>query len=510
MPIAPDLCGTALDGRYELLALIGEGTFGRVYRGRDRRLDRTVAVKVIKPWWAEDPEWVAVFERETRMLARLSDPGIVQIHDVGQAPEGLYFVSELVEGENLHQRLRGGPLTAGQARSIAVGLCQALAGAHAQRIVHRDVKPANVLLEASSGRVKLGDFGVARLAEGTTDGQRPSAIVGTPRYMAPEQGRDGQTTPATDVYGVGIVLYEMLSGAPPFTGDPPPALPATVPADLAAVLDCALAKDPAARYPDAGAMARALQDARLQTRESAAIAATAGAAGAGGTAGAAGAATSVAPHYGPRVDVNPSARRRTAALLGLAGAVLGALVVAAVLGAGHGGRPRTPRVEVPLVVNESLADARARLRTHHLKVTSHTVPAPGIRPGTVTAQRPIGGRAAPRGSMVRLSVAEVPRFRTVTTLAGPTTASVYFRIRGDRWRILWTVSGSHHCSLLFIGCHSTSASVLRRDGSTVTNVGLGDGSAQPQVFTTGPGIYRVRVNPATGGTRWSITIQDDY
>jgi hypothetical protein len=504
MPIAPDLCGIALDGRYELLALIGEGTFGRVYRGRDRRLDRTVAVKVIKPWWAEDPDWVAVFERETRMLARLSDPGIVQIHDVGQAPEGLYFVSELVEGENLHQRLRGGPLTAGQARAIAVGLCQALAGAHAQRIVHRDVKPANVLLQASDGRVKLGDFGVARLAEGTTDGQRPSAIVGTPRYMAPEQGRDGQTTPATDVYGVGIVLYEMLSGAPPFTGDspvalalshlhdPPPPLPATVPADLAAVLDRALAKDPAARYPDAGAMARALQAARLEARESAAI------------------ATSVAPRLSPRVDVNPSARRRTAALLGLVGAVLGALVVAAVLGAGHGGRANTPRVEVPLVVNESLADARARLRAHHLKVTSHTVPAPGIRPGTVTVQRPIGGRAAPRGSVVRLSVAEVPRFRTVTTLAGPTSASVYFRIRGDRWRILSTVSGSHHCSLLFIGCHSTSASVLRRDGSTVTNVGLGDGSAQPQVFTTGPGIYRVRVNPATGGTRWSIAIQDDY
>jgi hypothetical protein len=518
MPIAPDLCGIALDGRYELLALIGEGTFGRVYRGRDRRLDRTVAVKVIKPWWAEDPEWVAVFERETRMLARLSDPGIVQIHDVGQAPEGLYFVSELVEGENLHQRLRGGPLTAGQARSIAVGLCQALAGAHAQRIVHRDVKPANVLLEASSGRVKLGDFGVARLAEGTTDGQRPSAIVGTPRYMAPEQGRDGQTTPATDVYGVGIVLYEMLSGAPPFTGDspvalalshlhdPPPPLPATVPADLAAVLDRALAKDPAARYPDAGAMARALQDARLQTRKSVAIAARAGAARA---AGGGGTATSVAPHYGPRVDVNPSARRRTAALLGLAGAVLGALVVAAVLTAGQH-RAAARRVEVPLVVNRDLTDARAALRARHLRVVARTVPAPGIRPGTVTHQRPIAGRGAKTGTTVHLSVAEVPRFRTVTSFSYPGASSVDFRIRGAQWRILSTVSSSKHCSLLFVDCRGTSVTLLRRDGSTVQSFGLGDGSTQPRVFTTGPGIYRLRMSAASGDTRWSITVQDDY
>jgi eukaryotic-like serine/threonine-protein kinase len=509
MPIAPDLCGIALDGRYELLALIGEGTFGRVYRGRDRRLDRIVAVKVIKPWWAEDPEWVAVFERETRLLARVSDPGIVQIHDVGHAPEGLYYVSELVEGENLHQHLRGGPLTAGEARAITIGLCEALAGAHAQRIVHRDVKPANVLLQARDGRVKLGDFGVARLAEGTTDGQRPSAIVGTPRYMAPEQGRNGQTTPATDVYGVGIVLYEMLAGAPPFTGDspvalalshlndPPPPLPGGVPRELVSVVDRALAKEPADRYRDAGAMARALRDASVASFEPQP-----------GEPGVL--ATSVAPRLAPRVDVNPSARRRTAALLGLAGALLGALVVAAVLTAGHHGAAPAARVEVPLVVNRDLGDARATLRAHHLRVTAHEVPAPGIRPGTVTVQRPIAGHSTRSGSVVRLSVAEVPRFRTVTSFAHPDVSSVQFQIRGAQWRILSTISSSKHCSLLFVDCHGTSATLLRRDGSTVQSFGLGDGSDQPRVFSTGPGIYRLRVSPASGDTRWSITIEDDY
>jgi len=108
MPYAPDLAGSALDGRYELHALIGEGTFGRVYRGRDRRLQRPVAIKVIKPWWSEDPDWAECFEREAQLLARVSDPRIVQIFDVGQTDQGLYYVAELVEGESLADRLRRG------------------------------------------------------------------------------------------------------------------------------------------------------------------------------------------------------------------------------------------------------------------------------------------------------------------------------------------------------------------------------------------------------------------
>ncbi len=260
MPHAPDLTGVALDGRYELHALIGEGTFGRVYRGQDRRLARRVAVKVIKPWWAEDPEWVRGFEREAQLLASVSDPGIVQIFDVGSAPEGLYYVAEMVVGQSLVGRLRHGPVGPDEACDIAEQLARALAGAHARRVVHRDVKPANVLI-SSDGRVKVTDFGVARLAEGTTDGVG-ATIVGTPRYMAPEQARGGHITPATDVYGVGVVLYEMLAGHPPFKGssavelalahvnDRPPPLPAHTPMALVEVVECALAKEPAGRYRD--------------------------------------------------------------------------------------------------------------------------------------------------------------------------------------------------------------------------------------------------------------------
>src|SRR6202022_3982100 len=127
-----------------LHALIGEGAFGCVYRGIDRRLARAVAVKVIKPWGSEDPEWVRRFELETQLLARVDDPGIVRIFDVGHAPEGLYYVAELVDGESLASRLRRGPTTPWEACELAGQLCLALAHAHAQSIVHRDVKPANV------------------------------------------------------------------------------------------------------------------------------------------------------------------------------------------------------------------------------------------------------------------------------------------------------------------------------------------------------------------------------
>ena len=294
MPHAPDLTGAALDDRYELHALIGEGTFGRVYRGRDRRLARPVAIKVIKPWWAEDPEWVRSFEREAQLLASISDPGIVQIFDVGSAPEGLYYVTELVDGESLVSRLRGGWLDPDEAADIAEQMARALSSAHFQRVVHRDVKPANVLI-SSDGRVKVTDFGVARLAEGSTDGLG-GTVVGTPRYMAPEQANGAAPSPATDVYGVGVVLYEMLAGRAPFDGvtavellhrhlhDAPPPLPAQVPPELRRVVARALAKEPAERFTDGEAMARALVRARAEIDERELVGHRRGAGAAGGVA----------------------------------------------------------------------------------------------------------------------------------------------------------------------------------------------------------------------------------
>src|SRR3954453_1871239 len=217
MPRPSDLANQILDDRYELIEPIGEGTFGRVYRGYDRRLEREVAVKVIKPWWAEDQVWVERFAREARTLARVTHVGIVQIFDVGQAGDSPYYVAELIEGGNLADRLRGGPLAPGEAVDIAQQLCRALAQAHRQHVVHRDVKPANILL-CGDGRVKVADFGIAKaLAE--ADLTQEGLMVGTAKYVAPEQGEGQSVDPRTDLYSLGIVLYEMLCGRVPFKED---------------------------------------------------------------------------------------------------------------------------------------------------------------------------------------------------------------------------------------------------------------------------------------------------
>jgi serine/threonine-protein kinase len=419
MPRAPEMTGCVLDGRYELHEIVGEGTFGRVYRCRDRRLDRIVAVKLIKPWWAEDPAWADTFEREARLLARLSDPGIVQIFDVGQAPEGLYYVAELVDGESLASLLERGPLEASEACGIAEQLCRALASAHAQGIVHRDIKPANVLISPER-QVKLGDFGVARLAEGST-GATAGGVVGTPRYMAPEQARGLKTTPATDSYSAGVVLYEMLSGVPPFTGgsaielalshlhDPPPPLPEGVPRALAQIAGRALAKDPRDRYQDGRAMATALGRARSSLRSN------------GHTHSLGPAATPrppmppeptrVAPKLGPRRRFNPAARRRRVALLGLAFLLLAAMILGAVLLA------PPARVRVPRLLGLGRGAITVRLHAPSLRV-AFTSRYDDTRPGSAIAQRPSPGRRVNEGSTIRVTLSAGPPPVEVPRLVG--------------------------------------------------------------------------------------------
>jgi hypothetical protein len=161
---------------------------------------------------------------------------------------------------------------------------------------------------------------------------------------------------------------------------------------------------------------------------------------------------------------------------------------------------------VPLVVGETATAARAKLRSLHLKAHTKTVPAPGIQPGTVTQQTPSGGHTIAARGTVGLSVAEVPRWRTVTTFAG--TSSVAFRIRGERWRLLVSASGTRHCTLLFF-CHSSGLRVLS-GSSTLRTLSLSDGVNTPEVVDSGPGVYRVTVDPVTSSTRWSIRVQDDY
>src|SRR5437764_2064038 len=359
------LSGRALDGRYELHDVIGEGTFGRVYRGRDQRLARPVAIKVIKPWWTEDPDWAHSFEREAQLMARVSHPGIVQIFDVGYAEEGLYYVAELVEGESLADRLRRGPLAPSEARDIAEQLCRALAHAHAQRVVHRDVKPANVLISLD-GRVKVGDFGIARLAEGSTDGGG-GTIAGTPRYMAPEQAQGRPATPATDAYGAGVVLYEMLAGHPPFRdrsavelalrhlNDPPPPLPAGTPPELRAIVERALAKAPADRYPSGAEMADALARMDGPVEQPPIEQETVGTAPLPAPDREPGLAATPVQKLLPRRNWNPAERRRYVALFAGVLLIVGGMLTVGLLGSGR-------HVRIPNLPGLTRSAATTKLR----------------------------------------------------------------------------------------------------------------------------------------------------
>jgi eukaryotic-like serine/threonine-protein kinase len=219
--------GTRL-GPYEILASIGAGGMGEVYRARDTRLGREVAVKVIPERLASDPDLLARFERESRAVAALSHPNIVTIHDVGRDREISYAVTELLEGDTLRVRIAQSPLAWQKAVGIAVSVADALAAAHSREIIHRDVKADNVFL-TSDGRVKLLDFGLARwksslLKAGGTSvptavaPTEPGIAMGTVGYMSPEQVRGEPADVASDIFSLGCLLYELVAGRPPFPG----------------------------------------------------------------------------------------------------------------------------------------------------------------------------------------------------------------------------------------------------------------------------------------------------
>jgi serine/threonine-protein kinase len=544
MPVAPDLAGSALDERYELLALIGEGAFGRVYRGRDRRLERLVAVKVIKPWWAQDDAWVERFEREARLLARVSDPGIVQVFDIGHAEQGPYYVAELVEGESLAERLRRNEMPLAEAVAVATQLCDALGSAHASGIVHCDVKPANVLL-TPEGRVKVGDFGIARLAAGGTS-QMPSATVaGTPRYMAPEQARGRRTTPATDVYSAGVVLYEMLVGAPPFAqgsavelglrhvSERPPPLPPRIPAGLREIVGRALHKQPERRYRDGGQMALALRALELGRAASGAPSKADGASASAPQAPPteAVARTRLMPRpsrrrgaASPQPAAQPGARTEQTRPLGvrrhpgrarrrglLAFALVTAALLAAVIvwlvSAGGGGAS----VRVPNVVGQPSASARRALADAGLREHSRLVAAPGAKPGSVTRQSPRSGLSSHHGATITLSVAEQPRWRTLTSFSGTAGGhSVPFQIEGARWRVRYSMSYEGTCTLLLL-CFGPSAHVSNlRTGASLEGFDLSEGPSHGHTYDGSPGLYGLAVSSGQDAAHWSMTVQDYY
>jgi eukaryotic-like serine/threonine-protein kinase len=269
--------GDTLGNRYLLSGLLGTGGMAEVFLAHDRMLDRDLALKVLKEHYAKDERFVRRFQKEARSAAALNHPNVVQIYDQGRAEDGRYYIAmEHMTGGSLEDLiLRRGPLGASEAARLASQVAEALHAAHRRGIVHRDIKPQNVLLD-KAGNAKVADFGIA-LAASRTSTSGTNLLFGTPSYMSPEQAMGERVGPESDLYSLGVVLYEMLTGTVPFAAEgalatamkhltelplPPRQRNPSVPEAMEALVMELLTKDPEDRYPSAAQLIEDLRRAR--------------------------------------------------------------------------------------------------------------------------------------------------------------------------------------------------------------------------------------------------------
>jgi serine/threonine-protein kinase len=472
--------GTILGGRYRLVELIGQGGMARIYRAHDNQLDRDVAVKLLRPEYGRDPDFGSRFRHEAQSAASLNHPNVVSVYDYGQDEAGPFIVMELVDGEDLAAIVkRSGALPPRQAARIIAEAARALHAAHSRGIVHRDVKTGNIMIDRE-GRVKVTDFGIARaIAEAQMT--LPGTTLGSVHYFSPEQARGDQTTASSDIYSLGIVLYELLTGHRPWEADsaaavamarlagPPPdptAIRSGIPSDLVAIDRKAMATEPADRWSSASSMAAALEAFLAGT----AIPGTGAAAGAAGAATIASAGLGAAPTaaggtsatarpnpgaipYAPdayaadrparagatgrREPLPPQARRMerpideedeerggTSPTVWAAGLI--ALLILLAVGflvfrlLSAPATPTAAQVTVPNFVGKDLAAAQALATQTGITVNPTVAQASGAVVNSVVSQDPQPGTKIDRGGTVNVTVAAGAETVAVPELRGKT------------------------------------------------------------------------------------------
>ncbi|OZG27555.1 serine/threonine protein kinase [Williamsia sp. 1138] len=426
--------------RYELGETLGFGGMSEVHLARDLLLHRDVAIKVLRADLARDPTFYLRFRREAQNAAALNHPTIVQVFDTGEAttPEGPlpYIVMEFVDGETLRDVLRAeGHVKPRQAMTWIADVAAALHFSHQNGIVHRDVKPANVMID-KSGAVKVMDFGIARvLADTGNSVTQTAAVIGTAQYLSPEQARGESVDARSDVYSLGCVLFELLTGEPPFTGDSPVAVAyqhvredpptpssvlAGVPAELDSVVLKAMSKNPANRYQSAAEMRSDLMKVLAGGKPSAPMVMSDEDRTALIDTGPRARVARVGPSGSHRRDENdddPPRTNRTALKIAGFGALALLLIVGVtLLLVRPWASEATPQVSIPQVTEMSTEQARAELEKMGFRVNQLDEPSPTVAAGAPTRTTPGEGVKVDKGSRVTLYVSAGPQRQQVPDL----------------------------------------------------------------------------------------------